>query len=383
MKRKLFVALVVTIVIASITVTVVASCGSTWITTNTTFGPQLGSNNCTKQGEIVTTTSKSVFVTVHFTVGIPEPRVITDSGENRKINHFFGSTCVRCFPIFEAPEFIEAGNGVTRWRQRTWRQFANEQGSCVTDWARGPLVHVVDRNCAQRCTEEFNWTWNFTTNTCEAPFDGGGSCPILPQFTCEEGMSWDSITCACEPDPSPILVDLAGNGFSLTDRGGGVNFDLNPDGRAEPLSWTSVGADDAWLALDRNGNGTIDNGRELFGNFTPQPEPAAGDQRNGFLALAEFDKTTNGGNGDGLITEADSIFSSLRLWQDLNHNGVSEAAELMTLQSKQVATLELGYKTSKYVDQYGNQFRYRAKIKDSQTARVGRWMWDVFLVRTP
>jgi hypothetical protein len=179
--------------------------------------------------------------------------------------------------------------------------------------------------------------------------------------------------------PSPVLVDVLGNGFDLTDAANGVDFDINADGTLERISWTAVG-DDAWLAIDLNGNGVIDNGTEVFGTFSPQPVPPAGVEKNGFLALAEYDKLPAGGNLDGQITASDAAFSQLRLWQDLNHNGVSEPSELHTLIEFGLATLELRYKESKKTDEHGNQLRYRAKVKDVHGRQIGRWAWDVFLL---
>lgn len=176
---------------------------------------------------------------------------------------------------------------------------------------------------------------------------------------------------------SPIIFSIYNQRIELTDLSGGVRFDLDGDGSAEAISWTSSkGSDDAFLVLDRNGNNVVDDGSELFGDASPQP---AGEKPNGFRALALFADPANGGNGDGFLSIEDSIFSSLRLWLDSSHDGVSQGSELWTLAEKGIQRIDLSYKESARRDKYGNEFRFRGKATRVDLGTIP--IWDVFLLK--
>jgi hypothetical protein len=177
---------------------------------------------------------------------------------------------------------------------------------------------------------------------------------------------------------SPIILDLNGKGFDLTNAVNGVKFDIEGTGNPVQMGWTAPGANNAFLALP-GADGLVHNGKELFGNFTPQPPS---DHRNGFAALAVYDDPKNGGNGDGIIDARDAVFASLRLWIDANHDGIAQPEELHTLPSLGVNSISLKYKLSEKTDQYGNAFRYHGKVNpdDPDASHVDRTAYDVFFV---
>ena len=147
---------------------------------------------------------------------------------------------------------------------------------------------------------------------------------------------------------SPIALDLDGNGINTLGIASGVVFDHAGLGRSWRTGW--LGPDDGLLAIDLNGNGRIDDGGELFGNFTLLPDGERAE--NGFAALAVHDE-----NGDGYIDQSDSVWTLLQVWRDANQDGVSQSDELHDLASIGIARIALDFRESEYVDQHGNEHR--------------------------
>jgi hypothetical protein len=121
-----------------------------------------------------------------------------------------------------------------------------------------------------------------------------------------------------------------------TDAAKRILFDIDGDGTLDFLEWISP--NEAFLALDRNLNGSIDSGKELFGSATPGRKDDLRRHGNGFAALSEFDD-----NSDGVIDSADQVFAKLSVWRDVNSNGRTDAFELTSIATTQVRSISLQY----------------------------------------
>lgn len=188
--------------------------------------------------------------------------------------------------------------------------------------------------------------------------------PQSPEELCMiNGGYWNGFE--CNLPNSPIIVDAARNGYNLTSVENGVRFDLDADGIREQVAWTRRNSDEAFLAMDRNGNGFIDDGSELFGNRTPVTFAGAVQTAgNGFDALRFEDSLVPGlGLPDNIIDRRDAIFPKLLLWTDRNHNGLSEPDELETVRAASLKSIDTKDRPSRRVDRHGNEFRQKSTVE--------------------
>ncbi len=172
------------------------------------------------------------------------------------------------------------------------------------------------------------------------------------------------------PRTDPLTLDLNSDGqVNTLDINNGVFFDLDNSGFAEKTSW--VAPNDGFLVLDRNQNGTIDGGAELFGTETLLFNGAYAS--NGFEALADFDD-----NGDGQITADDSIFDDLKVWQDLNSDGVTDEGELKSLADLNIESFNLNYTENVTIDENNVEHREHGffNYKDGTTGITNTLWFD-------
>ena len=170
------------------------------------------------------------------------------------------------------------------------------------------------------------------------------------------------------PPRDPLSLDLDNDGkISTLSKNPGVYFDLDNSNFAEKTSW--IAPQDGLLVLDRNGNGKIDGGAELFGTETFLADGSLAG--NGYIALQELDD-----NHDGEISEADVIYHQLRVWQDINSNGVSESNELKSLQELNIKSINLNYESHSTVDENNVEHRENSTFTYlDETTGITNTLW--------
>ncbi len=271
------------------------------------------------------------------------------------------------------PGFYWPGATVTFGTTSCWPATADATVTSCTQCPGNP--QFACSNGVPKCTAS---GWSGCT-------DGGTACPLPPpNWNCGAGFTMvcgpSGWTCQCVGSTCgvncPLIVDLASEGFHLTGWEDGVDFPFTPGGMVR-IGWTDPAHQNGLLVLDRNGNGRIDDGTELFGNVTPQPPSK---EPNGFAALAVYDRKENGGNDNDFIDPGDEVFSRLMVWIDKNHDGVSQPEEMKPLPEYGVLRIGLQYHRFPFVDDHGNEFRYRGNLWLRREKKPVAAIYDVFLV---
>ncbi len=216
------------------------------------------------------------------------------------------------------------------------------------------------------------YTWNPDSEAkpwSESSSSGGSGGCLIPDTDCDY-------------DPGqycPLLIDLNGDEVHLGSSNESVSFDLFGNGDYQLTQWTAPASDDAFLVMDNNRNGVVDNGSELFGQGSDFVSKAVFCQNsswldaigknlsvscgsdllslkdNGFSALAQYDLSILGGNQDGVISHEDQVWSRLLIWLDTNADGQTTVDEIKSLQAYGLYEISLSPKKSYRQDSSGNQ----------------------------
>ena len=172
---------------------------------------------------------------------------------------------------------------------------------------------------------------------------------------------WGDMFNSSQYHGTPIILDIDGDGVETMDAFAGAYFDHDGNGFAEATGW--VAPDDGLLVWDRNANGRIDDGSELFGNRTRLNNGSLAS--NGYAALAELD-----GNHDGKVDISDSAWSNLQIWRDFDSDGYTDANELITLADAGVAALFTTY--SETCDRY--RLNWLVDVAGNEHRQIGSFL---------
>ena len=160
---------------------------------------------------------------------------------------------------------------------------------------------------------------------------------------------------------TPIVIDLDGNGIQTVSRADSSGtFDLFGNGAGIHSGWLSGG--DGFLAVDKNGNGMVDNISEMFGGIA---------KGAGFASLAAYDS-----NHDGVVDKSDANFADLLIWRDANGNHATDGGELSGLAQSGIASLAVGYIEVPFLDAQGNLHLERSTATFDDGSSVA--MTDVY-----
>ena len=283
--------------------------------------------------------------------------VVSDMGENIVIENFNKDNNDLGIILIDPKDVVvtihdnqanEGGNGKHTLGFKVSLNRKLEAGEYLTLYINGQLVKFTENEQEKDNAYIYEWDGNESKDG-DRKFEVSGS--VLQSGTSKnlnvkyihpaKGLIKDDDR-DDDPDPereySPIVIDLGNDGINSHALNYTINFDLDNNGFKEATGWVS--GDDALLAIDKNNNGIIDNGSELFGNKSISDSAFSytnSSLNNGFETLKSYDS-----NNDGIIDSQDAEFDKLLLWQDKNGNAITDNGELIKLSDK-VSSIDLNY----------------------------------------
>jgi hypothetical protein len=285
-------------------------------------------------------------------------------------------TCTNCTYQMIGDHKIQESNGGGVVTQRQWGVYGTQYRNTLSTSGAPGSCYFATNNASLTGQPPDAWAPSVPLGS-GGPWQSSSACIPSPPPPPDGGGGCDGgRVLNIADDCSPIVINFESGDYRLTGRNSPVLFDMPGNGHPVLMGWTAAGADEAFLWLDRNHNGKVTSGAELFGNFTPLQNGRLA--INGFEALAEYDA-----NHDGIIDDRDPIWSRLMLWRDLNHNGLSEPSEISPLDASDVTAIDLHDHWTGRHDPWGNAFRYESLI--SIRNRSGRAVrkqpvYDIFFV---